>query len=144
MTAFVLDCSVAMAWCFEDETVPYTEGILQSLQQTPAIVPGIWPLEVANVLLVAERKDRINRVQAAQFLQALKELPIEHDPQPPHDIWAEVYDLARAHDLSSYDAAYLHLAVRHAMPLATQDKALGKVAEAIGVALYQPDLSGVT
>ena len=134
---FVVDNSVVMAWCFEDEASPYTEGVLDRLQETAAVVPAIWPLEVANVLLMAERRDRLTEAQNAHFAQLLQVLPIAVEEADVARILGAVLAVARAHRLSAYDAAYLELAARQGLPLATQDGRLRKAAGNAGVALLQ-------
>ena len=134
---FVVDNSVIMAWCFEDEAGTYTEGVLDQLRQTQALVPVIWPLEVANVLLIAERRDRMNEAQAAHFAQLLQTLPILVDEADVGRVLGPVLAVGRAHRLSAYDAAYLELAARHGLPLATRDTRLRKAASNAGVAVLQ-------
>ena len=129
----VIDTSVTMAWCFEDEATDATEAVLDSLLQDEAIVPSLWQLEVANVLLVAERRNRINEAQAARFIDVLSRLPIMVDPAPT-DLMA-ILAAGRHHRLSSYDAAYLTLAERLGVPLATLDDRLATACESAGVPL---------
>jgi predicted nucleic acid-binding protein len=129
----VIDASVTMAWCFEDEATPDTEAVLDRLQQDEAIVPPLWRLEVANVLLVAERRRRITEAQAARFVGLLGQLPIRIDPSAP-DV-STLLGLGRRHGLSAYDAAYLALAERLAVPLATLDERLATAGRSAGVAL---------
>ncbi len=134
MSAFVLDCSVGMAWCFEDEADRYVDGVLDRLVGEPAVVPPLWPLEIANVLVVAERRRRLRKSDSARFLELIGALPIEVDsatPDPSH-----LLAVAREHRLSAYDAAYLALAMREGVPLATRDRALGKAARRCGVSLF--------
>lgn len=131
--AFVLDTSVTMAWCFEDETTPYTETILERLQVEKALVPGIWPLEVINVLLVAERKARLTPAQADAFLESLGELPISVQDTPWPDKFTPLLLRGRLTYLSAYDAAYLDLALRGGWPLATHDRKLQEAAQLLGV-----------
>jgi predicted nucleic acid-binding protein len=128
-----MDASVAMAWCFEDEATEATDVVLDRLRDDKAAVPTIWPLEVANVLLVAERRDRLSEAQASRFLELLTQLPIEVDAAP-HDL-AGIVAAGRRHELSSYDASYLVLAERLGAPLATLDRRLAKAAERAGVEL---------
>jgi predicted nucleic acid-binding protein len=128
-----MDASVAMAWCFEDEATEATDVVLDRLRDDEAAVPAIWPLEVANVLLVAERRDRLSEAQASRFLELLTELPIEID-DAPHDL-AAIVAAGRRHELSSYDASYLVLAERLGAPLATLDRRLANAAERAGVEL---------
>ena len=134
---FVVDNSVVMAWCFEDEASTYTEGVLDQLRQTQALVPAIWPLEVANVVLIAERRDRLNEAQTAHFAQLLQTLPILVEEVDVGRILGPVLAVGRAHRLSAYDAAYLELAARQGLPLATQDTRLRKAAGSAGVAVLQ-------
>jgi predicted nucleic acid-binding protein len=134
MTRFVLDCSVTMAWCFEDEADRYSEAALAALAGSAAVVPGLWPLEVANVLLVAERRGRLTPEDGRQFLVLLAGLPITVDVAIPDP--REILTLARVHRLSAYDAAYLELAVRDRLPLATRDRTLRAAARAARVAPF--------
>jgi len=129
--AIVIDASVTMAWCFEDEATSGAEAVLDRLADEGVIVPVLWRLEVANVLLVAERRRRISEAQASRFVDVLSRLPVDVDPTPP-DV-AAVLDLARRHALSSYDSAYLALAERLGLPLATIDVRLATAARAAGV-----------
>lgn len=126
-----------MAWCFEDEAGTYTEGVLDQLRETQALVPVIWPLEVANVLLIAERRDRLSEAQAAHFAQLLQTLPILVEEADVARVLGPVLAVGRAHRLSAYEAAYLELAARHGLPLATQDARLRKAASNAGVAVLQ-------
>ena len=134
---FVVDNSVVMAWCFEDEASTYTEGVLDQLRDTQARVPAIWPLEVANVLLIAERRDRLTEAETARFAELLQVLPILVEEADVERILGPVLAVGRAHRLSAYDAAYLELAARQGLPLATQDSRLRKAASKAGVALLQ-------
>jgi predicted nucleic acid-binding protein len=136
MNRVVLDCAFAMAWCFEDEANPRADELLAGLVHGSAIVPAIWPLEVANVMLVAQRKGRITLAKTLEFLALLAGLPIVVDPHGPQKAWSDILSLARAHRLSAYDAAYLELAIREHAVLATPDAALRGAAQAVGVALY--------
>ncbi len=133
MSRFVLDCSVAMAWCFADEPDAVADAVLDRLSEDVALAPSIWPLEVANVLLVAERRGRINAAAAARFLDLLAALPITIDETTRERAWGPIAGLGREHGLSSYDAAYLELAMREGVPLASRDAKLRSAAEASGV-----------
>lgn len=135
---FVLDASVAVAWCFEDETTPYTEYVLQLLSSDTAHVPAIWPLEVTNALLVAERRERLEPADTARFLELLRTLPIMTDTAPGIQAFGAVVDVARTYSLTSYDAAYLELAMREGLPLAAQDTRLVAAAAAAGVVVLYP------
>lgn len=134
---FVVDNSVVMAWCFEDEANAYTERILDQLPETQALVPAIWPFEVANVLLVAKGRDRLTEAQTARFAQLLHELPVEVEGADIAHILGAVLSVGRAHRLSAYDAAYLELATRRGLALATQDNRLRKAAAAAGVTIFR-------
>jgi predicted nucleic acid-binding protein len=127
-----------MAWCFEDEANDYADGVLDSLAEGQAVVPAIWPLEVGNVLLVAERRRRIGRADAVRFLALLDNLPIAVEQESPGRMMQEIVALARETKLSTYDASYLDLAMRLGLPLATQDVALKKAAKKCGIALFVP------
>jgi predicted nucleic acid-binding protein len=122
---------MTMAWCFEDEATPYSESILESLNDGEAFVPPIWSLEVANVLLVGEKKKRLLPAQSLRFVELLRGLPItlEADVRP----LAEIFGLAREQGLTSYDASYLDLALRAGLPLASLDDDLVEAAERMGV-----------
>lgn len=133
MSVFVLDCSVAMAWCFPDEAGPYSEKVLEDLAGSGAVVPSIWPLEVANVLLSAERRTRISKAQSRRFVELLQALPISVDETRAATVWDGVLSLARDQKLSAYDAAYLELAMREGVPIATRDETLLKAARRCGV-----------
>jgi predicted nucleic acid-binding protein len=131
----VVDCSVVMSWCFEDEVDTYADSILDQLSESEAIVPSIWPLEVANVLLVAERRSRLTQAESLQFVGLLGELPIAIDEETSRHALSEAFLIARQHNLSSYDAAYLELAMRRGAVLATRDERLKKAALDCGVRL---------
>lgn len=133
MSVFVVDASVTMAWCFEDESSPETDAVLDRLGTDAAVVPAVWPLEVANVLLVAERRGRLSEAQSSRFAGLLAQLPIDVDDHPA-DIDA-LAALGRRHELSSYDASYLALAQRVGAGLATLDRRLGGAATRAGVEL---------
>jgi predicted nucleic acid-binding protein len=134
---FVLDCSVAMAWCFEDECDKYADAVLEALSGTEAVVPAIWPLEVANVLLVAERRKRLMKADTARFAELLGGLPIVVEWMNSESVLSRVLDNAREFRLSAYDAAYLELAMRQGLALATRDKALRAAAKKGGVRLFK-------
>jgi len=134
---FVLDGSVTMVWGFEDEADEYAEAILERMPDLQAHVPSLWPLEVANALLVGERRRRITSAETARFLAILGAFPITVDDQTVAHAWADTMHLARAHNLSSYDAAYLELAIRLGLPLAALDGKLKTAAGAMGVPLFE-------
>lgn len=134
----VIDCSVTMAWCFEDEATPFTREILQRLADVDALVPLLWPLEVANVLALAERRGRITRAKATAFIELLGQLPIVPDEESAQRSWGSVIELCREQRLSAYDAAYLDVALRRDVPLATLDVELRAAAQRVGVTLVGP------
>jgi predicted nucleic acid-binding protein len=134
---FVLDCSVTMAWCFEDEMSVYTENVLEALRKgRSAKVPPIWRLEVANVLLLSERKKRISRLISNNFKNALTSLPITIDSLANDRIFDTVYELAHELSLTIYDAAYLELALRERIPIATLDTDLSRAAKKIHIEIF--------
>jgi predicted nucleic acid-binding protein len=142
MADFVVDNSVVMSWCFTDEENDYADSVLTALETMTAAVPAIWPLEVANVLLVAERRKRLATSDSIRFLELLRELPIEVIQEAPQRMTSEIMLLAREQQLSSYDASYLDLATRKGLPLASADTRLRKAAEHSGVALFVPPEEG--
>jgi predicted nucleic acid-binding protein len=133
----VIDASVALAWCFPDEASDYADGVLVALEDRTAMVPAIWSAEITNALLVGERRKRIRQPEARRFVELLKGLSILEDGQPFADTVSNVLPLAREHDLSAYDAAYLDVAVRHGAPLATLDAALQKAGRAAGISIFK-------
>jgi predicted nucleic acid-binding protein len=135
---FVVDNSIVMAWCFEDEGNGYAETVLESLASAEAFVPAIWPLEVCNVLLVAERKRRLSQASVVRFLELVGGLPITAEQETPERMLKEIVSLAREQELSTYDASYLDLAMRLDLPLATQDTSLSKAAKKCKVPAFEP------
>ena len=133
MTEFVVDCSVAMAWCFPDEANAYADAALDALKNGQAHVPALWPIEVSNVLVVAERRGRISASEADDFVRLVQGLPIVVERDTPDRAFTEILLLARQHRLTSYDAAYLELALRSSLPLCTLDDDLKTAATALGV-----------
>jgi predicted nucleic acid-binding protein len=135
---FVLDCSIALAWFFADEANDYADAVASALPTAVVIVPSLFHLELANTLVVGERHGRSTAAQAAAFLTRLAALPIVVDEQTMKRAWAETIALARAHGLSAYDAAYLELALRESLPLATLDDPLAAAAKAVGIRRFEP------
>ncbi len=133
---FVLDCSVTMGWCFEDQADADGTALLRGLVEHRAHVPTLWALEVSNVLIAAERRGAFQPAASDAFLRLLAQLPIFIDPSTPLQAGGRTLDLARAHGLSAYDAAYLELALRSGIPLATRDKALQAAAATAGVEVW--------
>lgn len=134
MSAFVLDCSIAVAWLFDDEATPETDALLDRLKDDSVLVPGLWHLEIGNVLARAERHKRISGAQVAAHLDLLNRLPIVTDSETQRRAFREILTLARSQRLTIYDAAYLELAMRRGIALATRDKALIGAARHLGVA----------
>lgn len=138
MSEFVLDNTVTMAWCFPDETSDYSDGVLNLLAADgAAVVPVLWPYEVANVLLLAVRKTRIPRAKAAEFVEELESFRITVDDGLGY-AFNRVIDLGEQYRLTAYDAAYLELAIRKELPLASLDQDLTRAALASGVKLIKP------
>ena len=137
-TAFVLDGSVTLAWFFEDESDAYAGAVQHALAGAEAVVPSLWALEVANALVVGERRKRTTEAKVTKFLALLARLPISVDEETVAQAWGDTLRLARTHELSVYDAAYLELALRRGLALATLDERLKKVADAVGVPEFHP------
>jgi predicted nucleic acid-binding protein len=131
----VLDASVAMSWCFPDEQDPFAREVLRTLGEADAVVPAIWHLEIANALVVAERRGRVKSADTSRFLNLVQGLGVEVDAQTTARAFGETLALARRHGLSAYDAAYLELSMREGLPLATSDEALRQTARKLGVDL---------
>ena len=136
MSWIVLDCSAVIPWCFEDEVDEASERLLSSLGSWDAMVPALWPLEVANVLSGAERRGRISSADSYRFMQLVRHLPIVVDPETASRATRETLEIARSQRLTSYDASYLELAMRMRAPLATRDGALKDAAVRVGVTLF--------
>ena len=123
---FVLDNSVAMRWLLKDgsaERLAYADQVLGLLMQdsAQAIVPGVWPLEVANVIVKAQAKGLASEARAAVFIGLLGDMGISVDTRTAERAMGDTLQLARRYQLSSYDASYLELALREGLPLATLD-----------------------
>jgi predicted nucleic acid-binding protein len=126
---FVSDASVTLSWCFEDEATPWTDGLLDRLRSGDQIlVPAHWPTEISNGLLMALRRKRIQPDRPALFWDELAILPVEVEPPLLPEQAKAVLLLSEQHGLTAYDAAYLELAKRKGLPLATLDSALLRTA----------------
>lgn len=136
---FVLDCSVAISWCLVDEDNDYANSILAIMPDAEAFVPGIWSLEIANVLLVAERRNRMTQEQSQEAIALLQSLLIQVDPATDANALGTTLILGRQQGLAAYDAAYLELALRLGLPLATIDTRLAAAASSCGVDLVVVD-----
>ncbi len=128
MSDFVLDCSVSISWIFSDEQSDYAETVLRLLEDRQTIVASIWFLEMANVLLVEERRGRIMPAQTAEALLLLDALDIVVDENTETQAFSAILTLGREQGLAAYDAAYLELAMRLQIPLATLDARLAAAA----------------
>jgi predicted nucleic acid-binding protein len=134
----VLDASVTLAWCFADESSAYAESVLDLLVAgAEAIAPSVWPLEVANAMLVGERRKRATSMDVSAVLKRIADLPITVSPVRVDHAFGSILFLARKQQLSEYDASYLELALREGLPLATIDDHLRRAARSAGVAILE-------
>jgi len=131
--SFVLDNSVALAWCFEDEQSPPIMALLDRVVERGAIAPLLWPLEALNGLLLAERRRRLDAQKRAELAGLLRALPITLDDETADKSWEDTLRLAERFTLSAYDATYLELAQRRRLPLASMDRALRNAAATLGL-----------
>jgi predicted nucleic acid-binding protein len=132
---FVIDASVVLAWCFEDESDARADAALERISVEGAVAPAHWPLEMADAVRTAERRGRLRQADAARFRELLVELPVELVAVELSAALQGVLEDARAYDLSAYDAAYLDLAAVRGLPLATVDARLRRACELAGVQL---------
>lgn len=136
MAIFVIDSSIAAAWSFKEEATAYTEGVLDAVSSfDEGVAPRLWAYELRNSVLMGIRRGRIAKADAEEFLKSLSDLRIRLTDPLSYD---GVFALAEQHGLTVYDAAYLDLAIREQLPLASLDKALIRAAEKTGVTLFQP------
>jgi predicted nucleic acid-binding protein len=135
--SFVLDASIALAWCFPDESTAVAQSILLALRETEGVVPGIWAFEVANGLLSGERRGRLVESDVVRAVELLEALPLRPETHALSAALGSLRMLAHRQNLSAYDASYLDLALRYGLPLATLDAHLREAAERAGVALMQ-------
>lgn len=134
----MLDASVALAWCFEDEANPTADRVERRVRSADRPhVPINWAYEVANAIIASERRRRLTSDSALRAMELLEDLPVSVDAPAVIHIWGAVVETARRFDLSTYDAAYLELAMRERLPLATLDRALQRAARAAGVELIE-------
>jgi len=135
-STFVLDCSATLPWIFQDEADAKTDRLLDDLTSgATAWVPSLWHLELGNVLVGAQRRNRIDQAGVEAFLSSLAAYEIAVDPDTVSRAWGKTLDLATLHKLSTYDASYLELALRRNLPLATLDAALIGAAKKTGIKL---------
>ena len=128
---FVLDNSVSMRWLFKDGTeadLLYAEQVLEALKEGSSVVPGVWWLEVSNVIAQAEAQQLLPETQSRKFLDTLQKMPITVDSSPVEQLWEQTLHLARKFKISVYDATYLELAIRQNIVLATLDTDLARAA----------------
>ena len=129
----VVDCSVVLAWCLADEASRVADAALERVADHGAVVPAIWWYELRNALVVNERRGRLDEADTQAILADLRDIPITLDLE--HDEIA-MLDIARRSEVSVYDAAYVEVARRRALPLCTLDTHLRRAAEAAGVQLW--------
>ena len=135
---FVLDASVACSWLLNDEFSEYSESVISSLPSKSAVSPALWSLEITNTLCVVSRRGRISNRDFSLAIDQINLLQISEEPYSQSRVLEYVTPLAKKHQLSTYDAAYLELAMRRGLPLASLDKALVEAAKKEGVDGYQP------
>ena len=133
--SFVLDSSVTLAWCFDDEHTEATDALLQRVVESGAEAPSLWPLEILNALAMAERRGRIDADKRHRLAGFLHDLPVSLDADTASQAWVATSRLAARHRLTIYDAAYLELAQRLNLPLATLDAGLRAAADALAIEL---------
>ena len=137
MTAFVLDASMALAWYFRDEATDWTRAVSSLSDDRAVVVPRHWFAEMANGMLVGERRNRSTTGDAAIFADRLGLLDLHVDALDPGAMFDRILPLARAHGLTIYDTLYLELAERRGLPLASLDAELNEAARRVGVALVE-------
>lgn len=131
--SLVLDCSATLAFLLEDEQTPAIAVVFEEVVRHGAVVPALWHLEIANSLTLAARRKRIPLQARNEFLNHLQKLDIVTDDKTLEHAWETTVKLADVYGLTIYDAAYLELAQRRRLPLATLDKALAVAARQSGV-----------
>jgi predicted nucleic acid-binding protein len=136
--SLVLDCSITLAWVYADETTEPVRQVFESLSESGAWVPGIWRLDVANVLEMGVRRKRHNADFRDATLADLAQLPIQVDGETDRQAWNATLRLAERHQLTLYDAAYLELALRRNLPLATLDEDLQAAARMERLTVFGP------
>ena len=135
----VIDGSIALAWVFQDEHSEYANEIAKQYRNSEFIVPFLFRWEFANVLTVAFRRNRCRRDDVTAHLEYLSGMPFHYDEISSKAAWSDTLELAIVHNLTVYDAAYLELALRELIPLATLDADMKKAAKAAGVKLFRLD-----
>jgi predicted nucleic acid-binding protein len=132
----VIDCSIALTWCFADEATAETDALFERVRDDGGIVPALWHLELGNVLLQAEKRGRIAARDIAIRLELIAALPISVDQETTSRAWSGILAIARTEGLTTYDAAYLELAVRRGLTLFTKDADLAAAARRRGITVY--------
>lgn len=135
MTSFVLDSSIALAWCFADEATPASSRLFDRMADESAAVPSLWFIEMTNILALSERKRRIEPAKVAEFIAIIAGFDLEIDNEAHSRAFTDLLPLCRSDQLTSYDAVYLDVAIRRQLPLATLDEPLRKAAKKHGVKL---------
>lgn len=131
--SFILDCSMTMAWCFAGQATAGAAKVQNRLEKEAALVPQHWFLEVTNVLAMADKHRRMTAARSAEFLALLETMDIQTDQETATRAFAHLLPLCRSYGLTSYDSAYLELALRRRLPLATFDRALRSAAKQLGI-----------
>lgn len=134
----IIDSSMALSWCFEDERDAEALASLQHVAESGALAPTLWPIEIANGLLMAQRRGRVDTEKRRQLLMFLQQLPITLDAETALRAWDTGSRLAEQFQLTLYDALYLELALRSGLPLATRDRALRRAATDAGARMFSP------
>lgn len=129
----VLDASITLAWCFKDEATTETNALLINSSNETFYVPHLWSLEVGNILISAERKNRINYADIVHFIGLLDKLNIQIDHETHGKAFHDILTSAHSEKLTTYDSAYLELAMRRGCSLASKDQELCKAAAKLGV-----------
>ncbi len=135
---FVIDNSIILTWCFGDQADAYADTVLDSLTAAGAVVPAVWPIELVDALLAAERRQRLREEDSDRFLSLLGQLPIIIDQRWPSTAMRDLIALDRAYHLSSYEAAYLDLALRESLPIATLNERMLQTGHRLRIPLYKP------
>ena len=136
MSRFVLDASTVLTWCFPDEHAALAQLVADRFKRgDTAVAPSFWPHEVLNALLLGEKRKRISKELARNFLDDLARLPVELQQSPARVVFDRIQHLSREHGLTAYDAAYLHLALDTELPLATLDEELVRACKKTNVRL---------
>ncbi len=136
--SIVVDASMTAAWLFADERTEAALKVFRNVADAGAVVPSLWRLEIASLLRTAERRGRCTDTLADALLEQLESLPIEIDRETDAHAWHATRSLSREQGLTPYDAAYLELAIRRGLPLATGDRELIAAAQRLGVAVLTP------